>query len=189
MTPDTIHIGQKVFLPLRDTVHHTITIIQKGAESAFSDRILENSITILIALIAGMVALYQVKSNIVSSARIKWIEELRHEISQLYNDSLGTILYWGIYNESKENVDYDKYDLAHSNFFILSNRIKMKININEEKHKELDQIIMEVAQMLEPEEIEKYKQEDIEIKLKKIVIISREIFKKEWDRSKRIFKI
>jgi hypothetical protein len=35
-----------------------------------------NLVTILIALIAGLVALYQVKSNVISEARIKWMESL-----------------------------------------------------------------------------------------------------------------
>ena len=54
--------------------------------SELLNSIIENSITIIIALIAGIIALYQVKSNIVSSTRINWIENLRLSISE-YNDA------------------------------------------------------------------------------------------------------
>jgi hypothetical protein len=186
---DSIKINEKIVVPIKDTLYHVITIVQKSSDSSLSDKLLENSITIIIALMAGLVALYQVKSNIVSSARIKWIEELRQEISQLYNESLGTILYWGTYANSRINQDYEKYDSAHSNFFILSNRIKMKLNISESDHKKLNDQIEKIEKMLDPENIEKYKQEDIEIILKEIVELSRQIFKTEWDKSKKIFKI
>ena len=196
MTADTIHqksdsimLGQKTLVQLNDTICHVITIIQKSTEASLFDKIIENGITILIALIAGLVALYQVKSNIVSSARIKWIEELRHEISQLYNDSLGTILYWSNFKKTKAVDDYNKYDLAHSNFFILSNRIRMKLNLTEEDHSKLNDKLNEVELMLEPENIETSSQEDVEKILKEIVVISRQIFKLEWDKSKKVFKI
>lgn len=196
MTADTIHLksdsimlGQKTVVQLNDTICHAITIIQKNADPSLFDKIIENGITILLALIAGLVALYQVKSNIVSSARIKWIEELRHEISQLYNDSLSTILYWGNFTKTKAAEDYNKYDLAHSNFFILSNRIRMKLNLTEEGHSNLNDRLNEIESMLEAENIETHSQEDVEVILKQIVVISRQIFKLEWDKSKKVFKI
>lgn len=196
MTTDTIHIkhdsikvGQKVIMQINDTVYHTISIIQKSTDSNVSDKIVENSVTIFIALVAGLVALYQVKSNIVSSARIKWIEELRHEISQLYNDTLGTILYWTNFQKAKKDEDYNRYDLAHSNFFILSNKIRMKLNFKEDNHLKLNTLLNEIELMLEPENIETTTQTDVEVKLKEIVDISRQIFKLEWDKSKKLFKI
>src|SRR5690606_38489477 len=46
-----------------------------------SESIITNSITIFIALLAGMVAIYQVKLNVISAARIKWVEDLRETLS------------------------------------------------------------------------------------------------------------
>lgn len=46
-----------------------------------SDILIPNSVTILIALIAGMVALHQVKLNVISAARVKWVEDLRETLS------------------------------------------------------------------------------------------------------------
>jgi hypothetical protein len=102
---------------------------------------------------------------------------------------LGTILYWKEYDNSEKEKDYEKYDLAHSNFFVLTNKIRMKLNIKESKHKDLINIIDKIEIMLEPENIEKHSQDDIEVYLKEIVVVSREIFKIEWDRSKKIFRI
>jgi len=186
---DSILCGQNIILFIKDTISHIITIIDKKEETSLTEKILENSITVVLALTAGLVALYQVKSNIVSTARIKWIEETRQDISQLYNESLGTILYWTNFKLNNKPEDYNKYDISHSNFFILSNRIRMRLNIKEDRHLKLERILNDIEIMLDPDNIEKHKQEDIEIKLKEVVKLSREIFKIEWDKSKKIFTI
>ncbi len=153
--------------------------------------IIENGITILIALIAGSVALFQVKSNIISSARIKWIESLRTSISELYETSLATALIQVNRKMTNENSDenYNKYVNAHSKFFILSNKIKMQLNLKEDEHKQLENLIDKVELLLDPKNKDSIDQDIVESELKEIVKISRKIFKKEWNKSKRVFRI
>lgn len=186
---DTNYVVNEFNISAGDTLHHTFRVINSAEQTSIMDKVLENSLTIIIALIAGLVALYQVKSNIVSSARIRWIENLRLDISELYNCSLSTMLYFNMYQTKRDMKDFDKYDSAHSKFFVLANKVRMQLNLKEEKHKELIQLLNQVEDMMDPKNIQKHDQEIVEIELKKIVSISRDIFKIEWDRSKKIFRI
>jgi hypothetical protein len=178
-------------IPIRDTIYNVIQLVQKEQNPGIMDMVLENGITILLALLAASVALYQVKSNVVSAARIKWIEELRQEISELYDSSLSAVLYLSMYNncDPEDLKFYHQYDQAHSKFYINANKIRMKLNIKEEDHKRLDDLISELIFMLDSDNIMEQDQVGVEIKLKEMVLISRSIFKQEWDKSKRLFKI
>lgn len=159
--------------------------------------IIENTVTIIIALIAGVIALYQVKSNIVSSSRIRWIENLRTSISEYYQASLATGLFlenW-INLEPKPKADDDQRELlrnyldAHSTYFIKSNNIRMFLNPNKLDHKEIENVMDKIDSFFNEKNVENINQEIIEVELKKIVLLSRKIFKKEWTKSKKIFKI
>ncbi len=94
-----------------------------------------------------------------------------------------------MYNEDEKDELYNKYDSAHSNFFILSNRIKMKLNVEEDLHLEIEKLIDQIELMLDPDSENRYTQDDIEKILKIIVNKSREVFKIEWRKSKRIFGV
>jgi len=165
--------------------------------SVLISSILENTATIVIALIAGIIALYQVKSNIVSSSRIRWIENLRISISEYYQASLATGLFlenWMNLDENTE-VNDDERELrrnyldAHSTYFIKSNNIRMFLNPNKSDHKEIENIMDKIDTFFEEKNVRDINQALIENELKKIVVLSRKIFKEEWRKSKKIFKI
>jgi hypothetical protein len=152
--------------------------------------------TILIALIAGFIALYQMKLNIISSARIRWIEDLRDSLSKLYPAAIDTVVSAENYRNAKAsnnqtdfNQYYSEYSVHISNFNILSNKIKMQLNSNEAEHKYIEDLIDKIDFKLDTKNIENITAQDIENDLKLIVSYSKKIFKKEWDKSKRIFKI
>jgi hypothetical protein len=169
---------KKNSVPLNN-VSYKIIINQFPSEVSIGEKILENSITIIIALIAGILALYQVKSNVVSTARIKWIEILKEDISNLYNSALSAVFFFTEHTAKNDNVSHSKYLEAHSKFYILLNKIKMQLNIYETKHKELDSLLDEIDSMLDSanNKLKEVTQEQMEVKLRKIVIISRDIFK------------
>lgn len=172
-----------------DTLTHTCKNIEPY--KSIWNGVFENSIIIIVALIAGSVALFQVKSNIISTARIKWIESLRISISELYAAALKTAL---IQTNRKKlgtigSDEYNKYVDEHSKFFILSNRIKMQLNIKEDYHKQLEELINKVEIILDPKNKDSIDQDNVELELKEIVKISSIIFKNEWDKSKRVFTI
>ncbi|SNR72463.1 hypothetical protein [Flavobacterium sp. ov086] len=187
---DTINNYKVISVPLKNA-SYKIIINQFPSETSIGEKILENSLTIIIALIAGLVALYQVKSNIVSTARIKWIETLKEDISNLYNYALSAVFFYSEYINETDNDIYLKYLEAHSKFYVLSNRIKMQLNIKETKHNDLNTILDEIDSMLDSsnKQLKNITQENVEEKLREIVIISRDIFKIEWEKSKKIFKI
>ncbi|MBZ9631828.1 hypothetical protein LB465_13650 [Salegentibacter sp. LM13S] len=59
-------------LKIEDSIYHFQHTLELTASSGYS-QIWTNAITIFLALVASLIALYQVKSNIISSSRIKWI--------------------------------------------------------------------------------------------------------------------
>lgn len=187
---DTINNYKVISVPLRNA-SYKIIINQFPSETSVGEKILENSLTIIIALMAGLVALYQVKSNIVSTARIKWIETLKEDISNLYNCALSAVFFFTENINKNDNDLYHKYLEAHSKFYILSNKIKMQLNITETKHNDLNTLLDEIDAMLDggTGQLKNITQEQVEKKLRDIVIISRDIFKIEWEKSKKIFKI
>jgi len=118
--------------------------------------VLENSVTILIALIAGLVALIQARYNTISSARIRWIEELRTSISKFYECSLNTSMFLEIKTDNKkfiieEEEQFKLYLKSHSDFYIVATKIRMYLNPQEELHRELEVYIQKVEDYLDPD--------------------------------------
>ncbi|WP_437396648.1 hypothetical protein [Flagellimonas lutimaris] len=155
---------------------------------------IQSIITIIIALIAGLVALYQVKSNVVSSARIKWIEDLRSALCDYYDSALRSTLYLESGDGFKklgfsDETAYTRYEEQHSKYHLNSNKIRMLLNPNEKSHANLIKIMDAIDKFYLIENVQDINQEKVEAKLKDIVEISREIMKTEWDKSKKIFSI
>jgi hypothetical protein len=170
---------------------HQCCIPSTEQSSIFQD-VLRNGITIVIALLAGMIALFQVKSNVISSARIKWMDELRMNLSEFYDAAMDTSLNYTNAFQTKGNAQddyYEKYSQNHSKFNILSNKIKMLLDSDQDKHQQVEILIEEIDTMLCARNIKHTDQLLIEEKLKGIVKISKEIFRLEWKRSKKIFKL
>ena len=161
----------------------------------FAMDIVKNIVTIILALIAGSFAIYQMKVNIISSARIRWIEELRETLSKFYPVILDTILAWENRklfiktNDPKHNEYYAAYSLNITRYNSLSNKIKMLLNSNEPDHKAIENIIDKIDEQFDQDNINNASQKDIEMELKIIVNHSKSIFKKEWEKSKRVFKV
>lgn len=156
----------------------------------------KNALTILLALIAGLITLYQMKSNIISSSRIRWIEELKELLSKLYSETLKAhnahrnCINAGKTEEKEEfNAQYENYSNYLSNFNSISNKIKMHLNSNEPAHRNIENIIDRIDMKLSSDQILNFDQKNIENDLKEIVLNSKIIFKEEWDKSKKIFKI
>lgn len=153
-------------------------------------------IAIVLALLAGGLALFQIKANVISSARIKWIEDLRDTLSKLYPVSLDTVTSareYRIAKSSGKDAEAIRYDEANSrylsDFNALSNKIKMLLNSSEPEHRQIEHVIDVIDKKLDKKNIDTVTAYEINDDLKLIVSLSKIIFKKEWDKSKRIFKI
>jgi hypothetical protein len=169
---------------------------QHNAYSSFWPDLVKNLITIVLALIAGFIALYQMKSNIISSARIRWIEQLRESLSNLYPNALNVfnayemhIIYQDRADAVQSNLFYGKYLQHLSDYNSLSAKIKMQLNSNEPEHKSIEDILDEVDEKINQAMTLSVSLEGVDNDLLRILNHSKNIFKLEWEKSKKIFKI
>lgn len=171
-------------------IQHCTT--SSGGQSTILEYVLKNGITIVIALIAGLIAIYQVKSNVISNARIKWMDDLRANLSSYYSLVLETISHYinmNLVEGEIDGLDYDKYILCHSRLNMLANKIKMQLDSERTYQMQIEALIDEIDSMMNGKVMNNTKQEELEAKLKSIVVISKKIFKEEWKRSKKVFKL
>ena len=155
-------------------------------------------ITILLALFAGGLALFQMKANIISSARIKWIEDLRDNLSKLYPVVLTVPHLYKLHDEYMKLGDkaialkhYDEYLKLMTEFNSLSNKIRMLLNSKESNHEKIEKTLEKIDNLFDPErgDVKTINMSDLETDLRVIVAASKLIFKEEWRKSKKIFKI
>ncbi|MES2728284.1 MAG: hypothetical protein V4643_14340 [Bacteroidota bacterium] len=163
-----------------------------------SDTLLTNIGTIGVALFAGMIALYQVKLNIISNARIKWIEGLRDTLSQYCekiedcSESKNRLLYEINNKEEKEHNEaldkfYNPYASSAKEVLKLQSKTFLYLNSNDEKHKQIEELLRQNSLLLHEKHRDNGKA--IHINTEKIVSIAKDVFKAEWKRSKKMFKI
>jgi len=188
---DTIFIKETI-----DKLHHCATF----NENIENSQLLNNSFTIFLALIAGLIALYQVKSNIISSARINWIENLRNAISNYTVEisNCGLIL-TNFLSESEGKSEeegkailkifYKKYEESANKSGVLANKILLYLNSNESEHLKIEKLIEKLDTHLHKKDISELNIDQIEADVTEIISISKGIFKKEWEKSKKLFKI
>lgn len=170
---------------------------------------LKISIPILIAFIAGFVALVQVKLNVISNARIRWNENLRDTLSEYITmasysvTALRNVNYYKEeYTKAQKNGEkelalkelkerreewYMNYVNANNKSNILGDKSIMYLNSSEEYHKKIEDAIKEIVEYMDNTEFEKISNRDIQPILENIRDYSKIIFKKEWKKSKKIF--
>ena len=160
------------------------------------NEVYKNAITILLGLVAAFIALYQAKSNIISSARIRWIEDLKSLLSEFYSVTIDVLSAYENYTSAKKNENderriahYTLYDSHSTKFNALVNKIKMQLNSDEIEHRNIEKAVEHIDTKLCIENIKKATQNEIEEDLKEIITNSKIIFKKEWEKSKKLFKI
>ncbi|WP_321281648.1 hypothetical protein [Marinifilum fragile] len=162
-----------------------------GEKSSILDYVLKNGITILLALIAGIIALIQVKSNVISQARIKWMEDLRENLSELCELSMKTLICY-INHKRTENEEqrdfYNNYVSSFSRFKIVSNKIYLLLNSKNPIHRQIEILIGNIDILIGGSHIDTTNQDDISAILNQIMKHSKQVFKEEWKRSKKVFK-
>jgi hypothetical protein len=177
--------------------NHVIKIIN---ESGDNSHFTTNIITIVLALIAGLIALYQVKSNIISSSRIAWIENLREAISTYVAEvSECSVIIANMHStlkgktgedfEKTLNIHYPKYSDSSKAIDKFGSKVLLYLNPQEESHKRIEDLIEGISDHLHKKKMAELDRDKIDTDLKKIITISKEIFKKEWTKSKGLFRI
>lgn len=161
-------------------------------------QLITNSVTIFIALIAGMIALYQVKSNIIASSRINWIENLRETISsycmEIENCCLAKI---NLHDERKGKTGlelekvldkfYQPYVESSREVDKLSKKALLYLNSKEDVHKKIEDLINQNINLVHDKKNDN--RNEIQKNIIEIINLSKKVFKIEWEKSKKIFKI
>lgn len=140
---------------------------------------------VIAGIISLIVALITVRANVISRARIKWIQDLRNTMSEFLSLSESITSYR---KEHDQDEDEKRKDVHISHITrMLSNGSKLKLLLNNENEPEQVELINTVIQF--SEEIKNFGLGDTESKyidLKKNCILkTQRLLKKEWDRAKK----
>ena len=153
-------------------------------------------IPIMLALLAGLVALTQVKSNIISSARVKWVEDLRsllslycselENCSKLKLDFNDEVKKWNDENDQyiKEKF-YEPYAHSANEVLKLQSKTFLYLNPDNPAHKE----ILELVRMNSVLVHEKYvdHRQAIQENIQKIISLAQRLFETEMEKAKKLF--
>ena len=163
--------------------------------------LLTNGVTIFIALLAALIAIYQVKSNIISSARINWIEKLREAASELFNEySNCQACHANIeYKTNKLSItteelwrDYQELRTIENRITVLSRKINLYLDPENAKQKKVIEKLDKIEDLLSMSKNKNIQSKDTQTEILEIIEeatkLFREVFKDEWNKSRKIFK-
>ena len=163
-------------------------------------------VSIIVAFIAGILALFQVRTNIISASRIRWINEFRERLSEYAVElTKGLLFYYNHINEmknqgleifSKQDDNYLKYIESVHNLSKVSFIIDLYLDSkNNQLHKDLKNKISDINKSIkeffrkkpsEIIEIDKFR-ENIAEELPRISDIAKEIIEIETKKTRKLF--
>lgn len=149
----------------------------------------KNFFSLILAFIAGCVALIQVKSNVIASSRIKWNDELKKTLSEYYTEVINTAYYFSSFLETKNNDEHKLYLAALTRYNALGNNIRMQLNSFEDEHRRIELILDKIDKVFDNLDNKMIDISNIENELREIVSLSKIIFKKEWKKAKKWYTI
>jgi len=185
---------------LNDTLTQITHLINLNESSGDNSQLISNLITILIALAAALIALYQVKSNIISNSRIIWIENLRTALSEYIAEVINCAnILQNMYDcrlkdsgsEKEEALEryYSSYAESSTKIDKLGNRARLYLNSDETDHMKIEEIILNIDKHFHKDKLSDIDKARIEKNVNDIVNTSKLIFKTEWTKTKKIFKM
>lgn len=177
-----------IFLKKLEVLHTDLKKIDKHVHSKSN---FKDYLPILVALLAGLLALFQVKANIISSARIEWTQNLRKVVSQylseiiFLNYNLREVL--KLYNENKKQEAKNLYDKqADSVKKVNEYGNQVKLFLNNKKETEHFELQKSIEKYYEKATHGKYSKEidELDKMEKQIISKSQEILKQSWEDAK-----
>ena len=161
-----------------------------------TETLITNGVTIFIALIAGLIALHQVKLNIISSARIKWIEDFR-EIISLYSSETENCSKAKLDFESelKDNPNseilrekyFQPYTISSNEVLKLQSKALLYLYSKDPKQKKIEELMIKNSKLLH--DMNKNHRDLIFNNIQEIIQLSKEVFEKEFEKSKSLFRM
>lgn len=155
-------------------------------------------VTISLALLAGFITLLQVKSNIISASRVKWVEDLRNILS-LYCSELENCskLKLDFVDEIKkqsagkdqyiEEKHYTVYANSANEVFKLQSKTFLYLNSDNISHKEILDLLR-INSVLLHKEYEDHRHA-IQANIEKIIFLAQKLFEAEMTKAKKLFNI
>jgi len=162
-------------------------------EKLFTTKVLQLGFATFLALLAGLIALYQVKANVISSARIKWIEEFKTNISEYIASFNEAVFAAQIHLRSPDKDEmeyYNKYFNAINKNHILENKIRLNLNLKEKIYQDIDKDLNDIKDILDTQGISNIKdevEEQVLLKFNSLAENTSKALKFEWDKSKKMF--
>lgn len=130
-------------------------------------------ITLVIGLLTTRFSYNNLFADTVSKSRNNWINTWRDELSKFL--AIADMLRHE--NTTKKECNEHEYIELLKEYHIAKNKILMRLNLNEKRHKEVYRLINKIA-------YEKPLYDDYKIAKEALMDVSRDLLKEEWERVK-----
>ena len=161
----------------------------------FSVNVLKACFTIFLALLGGIIALYQVKANVISTARIKWIEEFKTDIAEFSATIHSGIFTYNEYIAAEDKVRRKQYHQKYmedvNQSVAIRNKIIMNLDRTEPLYEKVYQIMEKIESLTEYENLEYIGNDKnyhiIEKEFNNLNAATHQVMKVEWKKAKKLF--
>jgi len=174
-----------------NSIISSLKLIEKGVAKNKNHTYL---VPILVAFLAGLLALLQVKANIISTARIEWTQSLRGNLScflseaKILNVNLKIVIKLLENDEKKRAQKFYEENLENlKKTHEYGTQIKLFLNNEDEKeHQELQDLVKEYLQNIniDSQDFEYEKINTLEVLQDQIIENSQKILKQAWEDAK-----
>lgn len=146
---------------------------------------------LLLVVITGIIALYQMKSNIFVSYRIRWIENFKLNLSGYISETHLALFSLQIYSKDKENrkAYYDKYFEAINKSAMYRNRIFLDLDTKDDLQEKILLNIVDVNSLLDKfvnEDLSKDLELQISLKQTELEALILKLLNSEFVKNKNI---
>jgi len=162
---------------------------------------------IFVVFIAGFFALHQIRSNNITNARIKWLDNLKLSVADFFSEATGLLMKEGVArainlrrqnepNKEQHQLDYDKMNhsvMEHLQAIELKySLLKLNLNPKEKLHVNFEKLLesfMDLINKIPDISDNEFRSllHEITICNSKLIEISRYVIKLEWERTKRSY--
>lgn len=151
-------------------------------------------IPIIIALIAGLIALWQVKNNYYSKASLKWIDEVRNLLSNYLTEIFNIQVHFQNWQDEKKQSPptkktdqlYQDYLISHTKCNILNKKLQLYFDHERKENFQILNILNNLDDAIDEENIADNKY-NLREASKELIKLTNKILFTQWKKSKNIF--
>lgn len=172
-------------------------VIKNISSVIFSPTVLKAAFAVFLALIGGLIALYQVKANVISSARIKWIEDFKTNIAEYSSTTNSLIFNFREFDDPKNGdarrVYHQQYMDGVQKAMSIKGKIFINLNRDEAPYEKIYQIINKIETLTLHSNLRNICKDEnyylLEIEFDALNVATFEAMKIEWEKAKKMFYI